>query len=506
MSSNAVSLDRVSRVVGYKITKGFFNLSSPNLPQRIALFGEANDANQSGLNVTSPTQITSAAQAATLFGAGSPIHMAARILFPYTGDGIGGIPVYVYPQAKAAGATTKVIRVQPTGVATASVTHYLKVAGRSSVDNTFYAINIVAGDTTNQILQKIEDAVNKCYGSPLSANGDSYEAILMSKWSGLTADALTVSVDTNGNAAGITYTVNYPQAGSGIPNISAALNQFGNDWNTIVLSCYGTEATSLSSFMSFNGIPDPTNPSGRFTGIIWKPFIAVCGSTSDDPSSITDAFPNDVTIAIAPAPGSAGLVCEAAANMVYLFALQAQNSPHLDVAGQYYPDMPVSTTWASATMAIYANRDTIVKKGCSTVNLNVGGYKVEDFVTTYHPNSETPPQYRYCRNLNLDSNVRYGYHILELANLENHAIAGDDDVVTVDDVIKPKQWTGIVHDYAEDLSKRALITDAGFMQDSIKVNIGTSNPDRLETFFRYKRSGFARISSTTAEAGFNFGL
>jgi hypothetical protein len=72
-------------------------------------------------------------------------------------------------------------------------------------------------------------------------------------------------------------------------------------------------------------------------------------------------------------------------------------------------------------------------------------------------------------------------------------------------VIKPKQWKQILGNYAEDLVKRSLVVDAAFMQDSIAINVGVSNPDRLETFFRYKRSGFVRIASTTAEAGFNFG-
>ena len=43
------------------------------------------------------------------------------------------------------------------------------------------------------------------------------------------------------------------------------------------------------------------------------------------------------------------------------------------------------------------------------------------------------------------------------------------------------------------------------MQKSITVGLSTLNPDRLETFFKYKRTGVARISSTTAQAGFNFG-
>lgn len=507
MASNAVTLDRISRVVGYKITKGFFNLMSPNLPQRIAMLGEANDANQATLTVNAPTQITTAQQAASLFGDGSPIHLMARILFPYNGDGIGGIPVWVYPQAKAAGATAKIWRIQPTGVATANVTHYLKIAGRESLDNNYYAINIVVGDTTPTILQKINDAVNKPFGCPFTANQDSYEAILTSNWSGLTADALTVSVDTGTNSAGITYSLNSPQAGSGTPSIANSLTLFQNDWNTIVLNPYGTETTTMQSLMSFNGIPDPTTPTGRFSGIIFKPFVAITGSTADDPSSITDQYLNDVTIAIAPAPGSLGLAMEAAANMTYLYALQAQNSVNLDVSGQLYPDMPAPTaaSWAAATMAVYTNRDALVKKGCSTVNLVAGQFKVEDFVTTYHPLGENPAQYRYPRNLNIDNNVKFGYHLLEQLYVQDHSIANDGDTVTADKVIKPKEWTGILNEYANDLASRALITNPQFMKDSIVVNIGTTNPDRLETFFRYQRSGFARIASTTAEAGFFFG-
>src|SRR5207253_809617 len=95
---------------------------------------EANDANQVGLS-TAPFQITSSQQAASIYGDGSPIHIQSRILFPVNGgDGVGGIPVVVYPQAKAPGAKPKIITIQPVGVATANVTHYLVVNGRESLD------------------------------------------------------------------------------------------------------------------------------------------------------------------------------------------------------------------------------------------------------------------------------------------------------------------------------------------------------------------------------------
>jgi phage tail sheath gpL-like len=140
-----------------------------------------------------------------------------------------------------------------------------------------------------------------------------------------------------------------------------------------------------------------------------------------------------------------------------------------------------------------------------TVDLVAGKYQVQDFVTTYHPEGEIPPQFRYCRNLMLDFNVRYGYYLLEQINVVDHVIANDTDIVTADKVIKPKQWKQILFNYFQDLVSRGLVVDASFSQQSLTVQLSTVNPDRLETFFRYKRSGIARIASTTAEAGFNFG-
>lgn len=499
--SDAVALNRVSRIVGYKIAKGNFNTITPNLPQRIAILAEANNTNQGSLN-TAPTIITSAQQAGQLYGYGSPIHIAARILLPQSGGGVTS-PVVVYAQAKAIGSTTKVLQITPTGTATANGTHTLVVAGRENIDGKFYNININTGDTTAIINGKIADAINNILSSPFTATDTDYVATLTSKWSGLTANDLSITVDTNGADLGITYTVVSEQSGSGTPDISAALALYGSDWNTITVNGYGTNSQVMTALEQFNGIPDPVTPTGRFVGIVMKPFIAITGSTLEDPSTITDSRLNNVTIAIAPAPLSAGLHIEAAANMAVLFANISQNTPHLDVAGKAYPDMPTPTTIGA--MSDYDNRDAIVQKGCSTVDLVTGQYIIQDFVTTYHPLGEEPPQFRYCRNLMLDFNIRFGYYLLEQINVVDHLISNDNDIVSVANVVKPKQWTQIINQYADNLVSIGIIVDSQFMKDSITVGISTTNPDRLETFFRYKRSGFVRIASTTAEAGFNFG-
>lgn len=500
--STAASLSLKSRVTAYKITKGSFQDTSPNLPQRILILGEANTANQGSLDTT-VRNVTTLQEAGQQYGYGSPIYAAMRILFPKSGSGLAGIPVDIIAQEEPAGATAKSIEITPVGTATGNGTHFLKIAGRTSLDAQPYAINVNKGDTASEITQKIEDAVNNVLGSPFSAASTDYEATLTSKWKGLTADELSVIVDRGDDALGITYTYNEISAGSGTPSISDALDLIGNTWYTIIINGYSTETTTMDALEAFNGIPDPNNPTGRYSGIVFKPFIALTGSTADDPSTITDSRKDNVTISICPAPLSKGLTIEAAANVCMLFAISSQNSPNADIGGQSYPDMPTPTTIGS--MANYNNRDTFVKKGCSTVDLVSGRYQMQDFVTTYHPVGEDPAQFAYCRNLMLDYNVKYGYFLLEIINVVDKTLAADSDFVDVNGYIKPKQWRAIIRAYIDDLARRALVADAEFSKSSIQVSIGETNPDRLETSFRYKRTGTARISTTDAQAGFNFG-
>ena len=225
----SVGLERVSTILGYQILKGNFNETSPNLPQSIAVLGEANNANQSGLE-TDGTQITSAQQAGTLYGFGSPLYHVARILFPVNGGGqIGGIPVKFYAQAAAGGAAAKIVEIAVTGTATGNTTHTVIIGGRTGLDGTRYDINIETGDTVAEISEKIEDAINNVLGSPVNSASTEYEATLTTKWKGLTANELTVSVETNGSAVGLTYAVSSVQSGSGTPSIAAALAQFGNE-------------------------------------------------------------------------------------------------------------------------------------------------------------------------------------------------------------------------------------------------------------------------------------
>ena len=502
MASTAVNFDLLSRVLGYKVLKGIFQNAGRNLPMRIAILGEANEANQADLN-TDPIEITSAKRAGELFGYGSPIHMIMRILKPVSSDGVGAIPIIVFPQAKAVGATQKTLEIEVTGVATANVTHTIKIAGRTGIDGVSYDVNIEQGDNQATICGKIADAINAVLGAPVLATEDDYSVLLTSKWAGLTSNGMTVEVLTNDNDAGLTYAISAGASGSGTPSIANSLAAFGSKWNTIVVNSYGLVNSIMTAIENFNGIADPTTPTGRYGAVVYKPFVAISGDVSDDASAITDARKLQMTLAVASAPLSPGLHFEAAANYTYLQAIQSQNAPSGDIGGQYLPDMPVPSEIGS--MADYPTRNAIMKKGQSTVDLVSDLYQVQDFVTTYHPDGEVPPSYRYVRDIILDWNIAYRMMQLQQLYVIDHVIANDEDTVTAPKVVKPKTWKQNLFSLVDDIVSDALIANGQFTKDSIVVNIGTTNPNRLETFMRYKRTGIARVVSTDVEAGFNFG-
>lgn len=504
--STAIGSERRSRVSGYKIKKGFFDNVTPNLPQIIAVFGEANVANQAGLSVTKK-EITSAQEAAELYGYGSPLHQQFRILRPISGEGVGGIPTIAFPQISDDAATQTVHEWTVTGTATENTTHTAVIAGRESLDFQNYAYSIATGDTAADIAAKISDAINGVLSSPVIASASGAVVTITSKWAGNTAAALKSSFDNLGTDAGITYAQTSAVDGSGTVELAETLEQFGNDWYTIVLNPYGEDATILSTLEQFNGRPDDEVPTGRYVGRIFKPFVALFGSTKDDKddlAAITDAasLVSQVTNVLCVAPKSDGLPSEASANVATLLARIAQDTPELDVNAKNYPDMPTPNDSLIGDMADYENRDFLVKKGCSTVILENGAYQIQDLVTTYHPEGETPLQYAYPRNLILDWNIRDGYGILENRNVKDHVLVQDGQVTSVAKSVKPKQWSAVLYDYFDDLAVRALIKDPDFSKESLRVEIDAVNPDRFNTFFRYRRTGVARIESTDVEAGF----
>ncbi len=504
--STAVGLERRARVSGYKIKKGFFSNVTQNLPQVIAVFGEANTANQTGLT-TEKREVTSAQEAAELYGYGSPIHIMMRILRPISGDGVGGIPTVVYPQISDVAAVPSVQQWTISGTATGNGTHNVVINGRSGLDFQNYSYSVITGDTPTQIASKIADSINGVLSSPVTASAALDVVTITTKWSGTTASELDITFDVSNSNTGVSYSLTTATNGAGDVDLLNSFTEIGEDWVTCIINPYGI--SKLDQFEQFNGKPDPDNPTGRYSGIIFKPFLAFFGSKVDRRSSllsITNVASriNEVTNVLCPAPRSNGWSMEAAANVVSIVAPISQNTPHLSYNNKEYPDMPLPNTNPNniGDMAEYNNRDVLVKGGCSTVILDNGAYTIQDLVNTYHPEGENPLQFNYVRNLILDWNVADTLKTLEKIRLQDKTLVRNGQVVAVSGTITPSQWKAVLFDMFDNLAENALINEPDFSKDNLEVQISEINPNRFETRFKYKRTGVARIESTTAIAGF----
>src|SRR4051812_43635702 len=84
------------------------------LPQRIALIAQGS----TGVVYSAVKQrFTSAGAAGAVYGFRNPIYLALRELLPSNGDGVGTVPVTVYPLSDAAGSTAAAGDITPSGTA-----------------------------------------------------------------------------------------------------------------------------------------------------------------------------------------------------------------------------------------------------------------------------------------------------------------------------------------------------------------------------------------------------
>lgn len=506
--SDAVGLDRLSAILGYKLQKGDFSKTTPNLPQRILVLGVPNESNKSGVTYDSPELFLTSKEVGDKFGYGSPLHSVMRILKPLNGDGVGGIPVLIAAQEPVGSETEKTIGIS--GVATSAGSINIVIGGRKFLDGKSYEVNFDAGDTASTLATAISNAIANVNGCAYTATANVDDVELISKFKGLNSN-VSVDVDFGDDSKGFTYSITDVNLGAGAPTVTDSLSATNDEWITLVLNTYSPKSTNiLDEFQVFNGKPSAL-PTGNYSGLDWKPFVAITGVVAEDELLVSepyaDANIDEVTNAFAPYFGTPASCYEASADYVLKTSVLAQNTPHLDIINSRSGDIPAPTDLVFAKPS-YDRRDVLVKKGHSTSYWDGNAYKIVDFVTTYQSEEDTSPVFMYVRDLVIDMNMKYSYLIKQNMFVAGKVLVPDNDAPPSriqGDSIQPKSWKSIVMGLIDDFQSRGMIVDTPFSKDSIVVEINATNPNRLDTTFNYKRSGIVRIGSTTVFAGSYFG-
>jgi phage tail sheath gpL-like len=493
--STAVDLTAVARVVGIKTE--FVNLRGGrvvNLPQRLAVFGQGSTASTYS---TDKFQVTTAYQAATRYGFGSPIHLAVQQLLPVNGDGVGTLPVTVYPLIDAGGAVTAAGSIAPSGTATVAGTAQVVINNIRS--QTF---GIAVGDTVADVVTAATAAINAELGVPVIAvdatPGTSTTVDLTAKWAGPSGNDVHVEI-VGGEDTGITFVITQPTGGSGNPNIDGALAQIGNVWETMLLNCLDiADTTTLDKYQ--------TAGEGRWGALVRKPFLVFTGNTATSVSAATavsDARKTDRVNAQLVSPASNDLPLVVAARQLARITVLANNNPPHDYGSQTATGL---TPGADGDQWDYVQRDQAVKAGSSTIEVRDGVVNLSDVVTFYHPTGDVTPAYRYVVDVVKVTNILFNLDLrLKTPEWDGAPLIPDDQPTTNRSAKKPKQARAELGSLIDQLALEAIISDPASAKAASVAQISGSNPKRLDVATTMQISSNTNIISVDFNWGFYFG-
>lgn len=490
--STAVDLSAVARVVGIKTN--FINTRVGGLtilPQRVAIIGQGNTA---ATYSTTKALVTSAKEVGDAYGYGSPVHLAALQLLPQNGDGVGSIPVTIYPLEDDAAGVAAVGDITPTGTATKAGTFRIDISGIQSAQFT-----VAVGDNVAAVITKAISAINGVLQMPVIATNGTTKVTLTAKWQGLTGNDIVIAI-SGPTDTGITFAITQPTGGLANPSVSGALAQIGSVWETMVINCLNIDdATALDAYQTFG--------EGRWGALVRKPLVVFTGHKKLTPqliTAVTDARKTDRVNVALPNPGSVTLPFVSAAGMVARIVVTANNNPARDygrLEASYIEPGADGSQWD------YVQRNTAVTGGASTVEVRDGVVTVSDVVTMYHPTGEEPPAYRYVCDIVKLQNIIFNVD-LQFNNREwdGAPLIPDDQPTVNPDAKKPKNAKAVLIALAETLGQNALISDISYSQKNVQSEINSQNPKRLDTVFPVKLSGNVNIHSIDLNFGFYFGV
>lgn len=490
--STAVDVSAVARVVGIKTT--FKDLRGGNilfLPQRIAVVGQGATA---ATYSTDKRQVTSATEAAGLYGYGSPIHLAVKQLFPANGDGVGTIPVTVYPLDDDGSGVAATGDITPSGTQTKAASYIVRI---NNIDSEAFVID--AGDSVATIVTAMTMAINAVLDMPVIASDDTTEVGLTSKWKGVSANDIHVEVIAPSDS-GIAFAVTQPAGGLVNPDVSGALAQVGDVWESMMLNCLDiADTTALDAYSTFG--------EGRWGALTRKPLVVFTGNTAKTvtaATAVSDARKTDRTNSQLVAPGSNELPLVVAARELARIAPVANNNPPRDYGSLQATGL---TPGADGDQWTYADRDAAVKKGSSTVEVKDGVINLADIVTFYHPTGEPTPAYRYVVDIVKLQTIIFNLDLIFIRPEWDGAPLIPDDQPTVNrDAKKPRDAVAAVSAMLDSLGLNAIISDPETAKERTQAAINDQNPKRLDVATTVQLSGNTNIISVDLDFGFYFGV
>lgn len=488
--STAVPLSALARVLGIQT---IFENRRPGgtqiLPQRVALVG------QGATNSTFPLTkfiATSAQEVGNTVGFGTPLHLAAKQLLPANGDGLGQVPLTVYPLADDGSGLAAAGNIIPVGAQTVAANYAVRIGNITS-----QAFTILAAATIADVTAAMTTAINSTLDMPFIATDNTTDVDLDAKWAGSSANGILVEiVGTAGT--GYDFTITQPTGGATNPSIQPALDQVGDVWETMFVSCFETaDSTNLNLFQTWG--------LGRWGSLTRKPAVMCWGTAEADVAtaiSIPEGRKDDYQNYQMPAPGCNDPIFVIAARAVARIAVRANTDAAFD-----YGSLPMDglVPGPDGDQWLYTDRDIAIKGGSGSTQVKNSVIQISDTVTFYHPDGDPDPAYRYVVDIVRLQNIIFSFD-MEFAQVkwDGAPTIPDDQDTTNPNAKKPKMYKAAAATIVDTLALRAVLAKPAESKAGIIAELDPSNSKRVNLCVPVTFSGNSNIISIDLKFGFLF--
>lgn len=484
-----VSASAVSRVTGIEVTPKNFNKGKASmLPQRLVIVGQGNDDVIYSLDKYECEG--SAASVAEKYGYGSPLHLAAKQLFPDAGS-MATFPVTILPVRKGDGFVAAKGSLTLTGeAATAASRITIRVGGLDVL------VPVAKGDELDDINEAIVRAINsevdRCVSAELVPGVDEDPDVveLTARWSGALGNRIGLSV--SGDIPGIAISIAAFADGAGVPAVDDALALIGEVWETFILDTFdykdGNDASALLDVYEAWG-------EGVWDVLAKRGALVAHGCIDDyaTRTAITDARPTDKINFLIESVGAPELPFVVGARGLLEILTTADKNP----AQNYKGALKGLKRGSDAVQENYTVRNQSVLKGASTSIPNGSVAELNDIVTFYHPTSAGKyPVWRYVVDAVKLMNIVYNLRLItESDEVKGAPLVPDNQVTSNPTAVQPKMFKTWFANLAVSLGEAALISDVDFTIENLEVNIDSENSKRINYIFPVKVSGNVEVIS-----------
>lgn len=410
--------------------------------------------------------VTSAAQAKTLFGAGSVLAGMFEAHFAQNSfTEVWAMPVD--ENASGVAASSSIIF---SGSATTAGTLALMIAGRA------VQVGVSSGNNNVAVATAVAAAINADTDLPVTASALSGAVTLTAKCKGETGNDIDIRVnyyDGEATPDGVTVSISDMASGATNPSLTAAIAALGDEWFQII-GCAFRDASNLAAIKA--EMDSRWGPIRMIDGHVIAAASGTVGAMTTLGSSHNDKHLTIVGTQKSPTPA---------------YEVAAESSAIASYYASIDPARPLQTleyVWTKAPQRAdrytLTERNTLLYSGIATLRVSTtGAVSVERMITTYATNAAggDDPAYLDIETLMTLQYIRWDWRNYILRKYPRHKLANDGTRYAQGQaIITPLVMKGEAIAKFKDWESAGLVEGFEQFKRDLIVERNAGDPNRLD--------------------------